>query len=126
MTDDMKDWTRAEREAFAKLGRTMPFDPVQEERTVRALRAEGLLGVEGARGASGGGATPSALEERRRLRPLRVALAIAAGLGCFLAGRLSERAGVWGAHTEAAVATLPGASHTVLADSQQHAPVIRF
>jgi hypothetical protein len=104
MSDDTTELTPAEREAFAKLERTMPLDPLQQERTVRALRSEGLL------------------DARQRLRPLRVALAIAAGLGCFLAGRLSERAGLWGGRTEAATANAPGA----LADAQQRAPVIRF
>lgn len=108
MTDDTQDWTPAERDAFARLERTMPLDAAQEERTVRALRSEGLF------------------HARRSLRPLRVALAIAAGLGCFLAGRWSERAGVWGARTDATTATAAGATHAVLADSQQHAPVIRF
>lgn len=108
MSDDTKELTPAEREAFGKLERTLPLDSMQEERTVRALRAEGLL------------------HTRRRLRPLRVALAIAAGLGCFFAGQLSERAGVWGGRTEALTATGPGATHAVLADSQQRSPVIRF
>jgi hypothetical protein len=140
MTDDTQDLTSAEQERFARLERTMPIDPLREERTVRALRAEGLLGdgggrssgsatgATGATSASGGGATLSALDGRRRLRPLRVALAIAAGLGCFLAGRWSERAGVWGERSEAGALARGGAGtpHAVLADSQQHAPVIRF
>jgi hypothetical protein len=132
MSDDTTELTPAEREAFAKLERTMPLDPLQQERTVRALYAEGLLGARGATGAGGAsaaGTTLDAFDARRRLRPLRVALAIAAGLGCFLAGRLSERAGLWGGRTEAATATAPSATANTpgaLADAQQRAPVIRF
>jgi hypothetical protein len=113
MVDDISDWTPAEREEFARLERTMAVDPLQEERTVRGLRAEGLLGA-------------GSHDARWRPRPLRLALAIAAGIGCFLAGRYSERAGLWGARTSAATATGPGAAHAVLADSQQRSPVIRF
>jgi len=114
MTDDTRDLSVVEREAFARLARTLPVDAAQEERTVRALRMEGLI------------RTTHAAEPRRGMRPIQAALAIAAGLACFFAGLWSERAGLWGDRGERVAVRGVLATQGALADGRATAPVIRF
>jgi hypothetical protein len=97
------DLSAQEREAVSRLARTMPMDPREEERTVRRLHAEGLLGA------------------RRPLkqwsRVARAAVAVAAAVACFLAGRWSSRIANGGlSSSRSAVPAADGspAKHTVL------------
>jgi hypothetical protein len=107
---DTNEWSRAEREAFERLERTLPIGVGEEERTVGRLRAEGLLGK------GRWGAWP---------RSARVALAIAAGLACFLAGRWAERSAAPG-RGDGIAGGGTGVPHVVLADSQVRSPIVRF
>ncbi|MBT8478847.1 MAG: hypothetical protein KJO06_08025 [Gemmatimonadetes bacterium] len=77
------DLTSAELEALAALPREKDPGQLLEERTVRALRDEGLLAS--SKGSAGLGSTATAAVERRR--PWwRSAAAIAAGIALFAAG----------------------------------------
>lgn len=68
------DLTPAEEARFRELPRIAPVDDLAEERTVRALRAEGLLRP-----------LPETLPVQRR-RPLWIPLQLAAGLALFVTG----------------------------------------
>src|SRR3990172_8213424 len=114
MRDDTDDLTPTEREAFARLERTAPLDPMEEERTVRRVAGPG--GGGGARRARGG-------RRGRWPRPVRVGLAIPAGLACFFTGLWSGRAGFPGARAEsrAAGAGQPSAAQAAPQQSAQAA-----
>ncbi|MFI5311333.1 MAG: hypothetical protein ACHQQ3_08885 [Gemmatimonadales bacterium] len=112
---ETSEWSRDEREAFAALERTMPIDAAEEERTVGRLRSEALLGVR----------PELRAREAGWPRSVRIGLAIAAGLACFLAGRWAERSAVFG-RRDGIASRGTGEPHMVLADSQMRAPIVRF
>jgi hypothetical protein len=122
MRDERDELTREEREAFARLDRTLQVGRDEEERTVRRLRMEGLLALgasgEGRGGrerAESGGEGRGELGGRHWRRVVRVGLAVAAGVACYFAGLWSERAGVWAHRGAAPTDTLAMAT-----------PIIRF
>ena len=112
MSDETNGLTGAEREAFARLATTLEVDLGEQERTVRRLREEGLLGVRGPRTEGEG------RERRGRASWLRVGLAVAAGLACFIAGLWSERAGLWSRQG--------GTTGAAIVLTQASAPIVRF
>ncbi len=80
---DPLDLTASEREALAALPRERDPGQLLEERTVRALREEGLLAA--AKGSAGRANPATAVAETRR-RSWRSAAAIAAGIALFAGG----------------------------------------
>lgn len=120
----MSELTRGEREGFARLSRALQVERGEEERTVERLRGEGLLvrgdgrTVTGDGVVRGEGPTRPALRWPWPARAVRVALAVAAGVACYLAGLWSEREGVW--------TRRGGTPRDSIAMAQVAAPIIRF
>lgn len=116
MSDERGGLSSREVAEFARLPRTMQVGSEEEERTVRRLRMEGLIGQGRELQAKGEGRERGEGRIRgedggRRL--VRLGLALAAGLACYVAGLWSERSGIFAHRSSAPRDTLAMATQII-------------